>query len=231
MVFAMSRIAFISDIHSNLTYLEKVLDKIDQDNVDRIYCLGDMIGYYDKPNEVIDLIIKKNISCIKGNHEKYILDVLNYNIENENIYRIKKQKKIITKIHLEFLNNLPDNIQFSLCGKKFYLTHSLPNDCLAYLDDLKKLDKNFISQLDYYCYGHTHIPLITYKYGACIINPGSIGQPRDFSMKPSYAIVDVVNELSNLNKVNVDYKSYSEILSNKNYSVKSINILKKYKNG
>jgi len=226
----MSRIALISDIHSNLSYLEKVLDRIDRDNIDKIYCLGDIVGYYDKPNEVIDLIIKKDISCIKGNHEKYILETLNYNLENENIYRIKKQKKIISKSHLQFLKDLPDKIEFTLCSKKFYLTHSLPNDCLTYLDDLNKLDKNFISKLDYYCFGHTHIPLITYKYGACIVNPGSIGQPRDFSRKPSYAVVDIVNEITNFNKVNVDYKSYSETLNNQNYSDKLIKILNRFKN-
>jgi len=229
MVFALNRIALISDIHSNFNYLIKVLDRIDQENVDRIYCLGDLVGYYDKPNEVIDLIIKKNILCIKGNHEKYLLDNINYNLKNENIYRIKRQKKIITRNHLEFLDNLPDDIEFFISGKKFYLTHSLPNDCLSYLNDLKILDKKFISQLDYYCYGHTHIPFITYKFGTCIMNPGSIGQPRDFSKKPSYAIVDVDNETSNINKVNVDYKDYCKNLSSKNYPDKLISILKRSK--
>ena len=221
----MNRIAFISDIHSNIHYLEKVLDKIEKDNIDKIYCLGDMVGYYDRPNEVIDIMIKKKISCIKGNHEKYLLGELDYNMNNENIYRIKEQNKIITKNNLEFLNNLPDKIEFTSGSKKFYLTHSLPNDCLTYLYDFNKLEKNFISQLDYYCFGHTHVPIVTYKYGTCIINPGSIGQPRDFSRKSSYVIVDSVNETINLNKINVDYKGYSEILNNKNYSNKSIKIL------
>lgn len=53
------KIALISDIHSNLFYFEKVLHEIEKENVDDIYCLGDLVGYYDKPNEVIDLIKKK----------------------------------------------------------------------------------------------------------------------------------------------------------------------------
>lgn len=227
----MSKIAIISDIHSNLFYFEKVLEVIEKLNVDKIYCLGDLVGYYDKPNEVIELVIKKNIISVVGNHEKYLLGKLNYNSKNESIYGIKNQRKIITKKNLDFLKSLPEKIEFTNNLKKFYLTHSLPNDVSTYVYELKNLDKNFISQYDYYCFGHTHIPVISYKYGTCVINPGSIGQPRDFTRTPSFVIVNLDNDMVSLKKINVNFKKYSKNLINSGYDYRLTNILNRTKNG
>lgn len=221
----MKKICLISDIHSNFYYLTKILEEIKKKDIDAIYCLGDLVGYYDQPNEVIELLLENNVTCIKGNHENYLLGSLDYKIEKENLYNIQKQKKIITKYNLRIIEDLPDNIEFVASGKKFYLTHSLPNDCTTYLYDLKKLDKKFISKFDYYCFGHTHIPLITYKYNTCIINPGSVGQPRDYGKRPSYIIIDLKNDFIFLNKVSVSNEKYSKILANKNFSYKLIDIL------
>lgn len=224
------KIALISDIHANLFYLTKVLEQIEKDQVDNIYCLGDLIGYYDKPNEVIDLIRKKNIICIKGNHEKYLLGELEYNINNEEIYGIKKQRKIITKNNYDFLNDLAENIEVMISDKSFYITHSLPNDSLSYIYDLRDLDKSFLSKYDYYCFSHTHIPIISYQYGTCIINTGSVGQPRDYTAKPSYIVIDIKYDSVVLKKVNVDNQDYLKSLVENKYHNSLIKILNRGKN-
>ena len=63
--------AIISDIHGSLTALEAVLDDIQNRAVDHIHCLGDVVGYGPQPSECIQLIIDRNIPCIKGNHDQF----------------------------------------------------------------------------------------------------------------------------------------------------------------
>ena len=221
------KIALISDIHSNLFYLEEAIKQIEKEQVDNIYCLGDLVGYYDNPNKVIDLIREKNIICIKGNHEKYLLGKLKYNVNNENIYRIKVHRDIVTDVNLKYLSNLEEELKFKINNKQLYMTHSLPNDCMRYLYNVKNLNKEFTSKYDYYFFGHTHIPMITYQYGTCIVNPGSIGQPRDHTKKPSFAIVNLGKDSVTLNKVTVDIKTYCKGLNHRGYDESLIEILKR----
>ncbi|MDN5062712.1 metallophosphoesterase family protein [Aliarcobacter butzleri] len=224
------KIALISDIHSNLFYFEKVLHEIEKENVDDIYCLGDLVGYYDKPNEVIDLIKKKDIKCIKGNHDKYLLNELPYDLKKDEIYGIKQQRELLSNENFKFLRNLKDEIVLEINNKKIYMTHSFPNNCERYLYNLDNLNLEFLKEYDYYFFGHTHIPIITYHYGTCIVNPGSIGQPRDHTKQSSYAIVDFKLEEVKIKKVNHDIDVFTKELKNEQYAVQLIDILKRGRN-
>ena len=81
------KIAFISDIHGNYDALKEVLKKINKLKIKKIYCLGDIVNYYYEPGKCIDLLIKNKVKCIKGNHEKILL----------NIYKNRKLKKIFAQ--------------------------------------------------------------------------------------------------------------------------------------
>ncbi len=221
------RIALISDIHSNYFYFKKIMEYIEKENINHIFCLGDIIGYYDNPNEVIDMCIRHDIKAIKGNHEKYIFDEIKYTFEKEDIYGIGRQKNILKKESIEFLRNLPDYLDIQLNGKKLYLTHSLPNDCVSYCYAPEMLDKDFISNYDYYCLGHTHIPLLSFYSGACILNPGSVGQPRDFTKMPSFLILNLNDKSISLHRIDIDYATYKEVLTRERYHDSLINILEK----
>ncbi len=223
------KIAIISDIHSNYFYFKKVIHQIEKYSVDEIYCLGDLIGYYDKPNEVIELIVNKNIKCIKGNHEKYLLGEITYNKKKENIYGIKKQKQALSMGNLDFINNLPDFIKKEIGNKNFYLTHSLPNDTISYISSLHDLDSIDLKSYDYYCFGHTHIPLISFYHGVYILNPGSIGQPRDYTRKPSFIVVNTENQEVNLYRVDLKISSFINQLKKINYSESLIKVLERGK--
>jgi len=224
-----TKIAMISDVHSNLFYLEETLKDIEREGVSQIYCLGDLVGYYEEPNEVIDLIRKKGIICIKGNHEKYLLGELSYNIKNEKLYRIEKQRKMITENNLEFLKGLPDELFLEVNNCKVYMTHSLPGDSENYLFNPELLDLNFLKNYDYYFYGHTHIPLVVYRYGTCIVNPGSVGQPRDYTKLPSYAVIDFSLKEVKIRKVNIDIHRFIKKLKYKGYPIQLIKILEREK--
>ena len=224
------RVAFLSDIHANFFYLQTVLTQMEKHAIDQIYCLGDLVGYYDQPNEVIDLVREKGIQCIKGNHEKYLLSELKYDKAKENIYRIQIQRASMSRDNMNFLATLPDSMDLVLGNRRFYLTHSLPGDPLTYAYDVEKLDRDFFSKYDFYCYGHTHIPMIKYAYGTCIINPGSVGQPRDYTGQPSCCIVDLENNVNYLLKVAVDNSVYSMQLKTGKVDESLIKILNRTRN-
>jgi len=225
------QIAVISDIHSNYYYLKRVMNEVQKEKVSEIFCMGDLVGYYDQPNEVIAFCMANKIKCIKGNHESYLLDEISYPADNEDVYRIKTQKSIIKKGNFQFLERLPNFIDVVFDNKRFYFTHSRPESCQDYLYDFSKLNKDFIADYDYYIYGHTHIPLAVYYYGTCILNPGSTGQPRDYTEDPSFALVDLKKNSVKIIKVKFDKSSYIKKLENDNYSQVATDILKRKVNG
>src|SRR5687768_16881066 len=70
------RIALISDIHGNLPALEAVLDAIGNEEVDAIWCLGDLVGYGAQPSECVDLTSRSVEMCLIGNHDLVVIDKL-----------------------------------------------------------------------------------------------------------------------------------------------------------
>lgn len=219
------KVALISDIHSNLFYLDAVDRELKKHKPDVVYCLGDIVGYYDAPGACIDWCISNNVRCIKGNHEKYLLNEIPPDPAKEPLYRSSLQRDSLTAEQLSFLTNLPDERIVSHGDRSFYLTHSLPGDCLNYVYDVNVLDKNFLQDYNYYCYGHTHIPMVRYHYGTAVVNPGSIGQPRDFSQQPSYAIVDLESDSVSLHKLKVDHQAYCRFLIDQAFEPNMVAVL------
>jgi putative phosphoesterase len=219
------KLAIISDIHANFYYLESVMFAIDSFKVDEIYCLGDMVGYYDQPEKVIQFIIKHNIKAVKGNHEHYLLGLIHYNKEKESLYNIQYHKNQLSDNCLEYIKQLPISIERVYCDKKICFSHSTPNGCEQYFYHAIDLDKDILKKYDYYFLGHTHIPLVTNHYGCFVINPGSVGQPRDRTGKPSFVVVDIKNDSIFLSKIEVDNLYYMDRLRKSGFNEKVINIL------
>ena len=106
------KIALISDIHGNYDALKEVFKEIDKLKIKEVYCLGDIVNYYYEPDKCINLLIKKKVKCIKGNHEKIFLKSLkNKTLRNffasryGNSIHINHEK--IKKKHLNFIKSLP----------------------------------------------------------------------------------------------------------------------------
>jgi putative phosphoesterase len=202
----MNKIAVISDIHSNLPALESVLMDIDQKGITQIYCLGDLVGYYCFFNEVVTLIKERNIPCLLGNHDDALIN------KNGIIERSRTCTNVLTwqlprmtQETSDYLKTLNASMEIEFNGKKIQMVHAgLADPVDEYVydvnDDYLK-NNNFAN--DILISGHTH--LIAYKKfysGKMWINPGSVGQPRDFNRKASYAILD---EAMNVEFVRVAY--------------------------
>jgi putative phosphoesterase len=184
----------ISDIHSNFPALEAVLSEIPDDSF--IVCCGDIVSYYVNPNEVCDALRSRNILCIKGNHDKYILDELPYSPEREEKYRIKYNKMLLNRENLEWLKELPDEMIIDDVpisdDSRVLVVHGSPRNHEEYIYpdtsvtfSLEQLPRLILS-------GHTHHPMLRKVNTSTIVNPGSVGQPRDWKPGACYAKINII---------------------------------------
>jgi putative phosphoesterase len=193
----MNRIAFISDIHGNLPALEAVLADIHCRSVEKIICLGDLVGYYSQVNEVIDIIRNMQIKSIMGNHDYALL----YN--NGIISRSKTcttmlqaQRQYITSENFDFLKAMPNSLEIEFFDKMFLCVHGGINDYVDEYIDVQNEEVllNYFAplknQYDYFISGHTHIPLVKNINNLVFCNSGSVGQPRDGNWRASYLLID-----------------------------------------
>jgi predicted phosphodiesterase len=205
----------LSDIHSNLEALEVCLEMA-QGKYDQAVCLGDLVGYGPDPDAVIEIIKPLAVVIIRGNHDRAssgLTDASDFNI----LARLAAQwtRETITPEHFEFLRNLPPG---PVVMEGFQLVHGSVHDEDDYimgpgqaLPALRSLPTQVV------CFGHTHcqggfmlspqgryqsirIPskengrTLTLRIedgGRYLINPGSIGQPRDGDWRAAFAILDV----------------------------------------
>lgn len=188
------KIMLISDIHSNFEALKKI--KLYIDKVDKVFCLGDILGYHCEVNEVIDFLKKEKIICILGNHDRYIISKEDIKNKNESVlFGLDYAKKHISRENLEWLKNLPTSISYILeDGSSIFCCHGSPWDATEeYLysnleEKLKSLEEFNYNIL---AFGHTHRKYLKKTEDRKIIlNPGSIGQARDKKGYVCFSIID-----------------------------------------
>ena len=200
----------LSDIHSNSEALKAVLD--DASPVDQVWCLGDVVGYGPDPNGCVELLRAFPHRCIAGNHDWATLgklDLRDFNPDARDANLWNRQE--LTPENLAYLEARPEK----LVEGDFTLIHGSPRypiwEYIIYASTAQVNFQHFDTQI---CFaGHTHAPMI-FRLGqeegeeVCeaitpsvegpislgaerlIINPGSVGQPRDGDPRASYALLD-----------------------------------------
>ncbi len=181
-------IAIISDIHGNYEALKEVLSLIDKMSINEIYCLGDVVGYYSQVNECCDELRQRNVKCVMGNHDWYMVaDSFCPRSQSVNDC-LKYQREIITETNKNWLKTFPiirneHNISMVHGGWTNPIDEYLePNQ--EYFEKLK--GNIFVS-------GHTHNQRIDKYDNKIYCNPGSVGQPRDNNNKSAFAVFDGAN--------------------------------------
>ena len=203
------RILVISDIHANYTALRAVLQ--DAGPTDETWCLGDLIGYGPDPNAVIEQVRElPKLTCILGNHDVAIFGRMALEAFNGDARRsLTWTEEVLTADNMEFLQTLP---QTAVVRGDVTLSHGSPRDPVwEYVLNTLSARLNFDHFETPYCFvGHSHIQCIFQqdkkndrvtmditKEGElfslnlrAILNPGSVGQPRDRDPRAAYAIYD-----------------------------------------
>jgi predicted phosphodiesterase len=202
------RILVISDIHANLTALDAVLDHAG--TFDAAWCLGDLVGYGPDPNECIQRVLAlPDLICILGNHDAAALEQIDSATFNpEARQALQWTQNTLTEASLAFLKGLPERVD----TPQVTLVHGSPRQPVwEYLLDTFNATRCFEHFETPYCFvGHTHLPIIFQLRNdhtlaqlqvpepdshlalqpRAIINPGSVGQPRDRDPRAAYAIYD-----------------------------------------
>jgi putative phosphoesterase len=180
------RLGIISDIHSNFEALKVVLEKLDELKVSKIYCLGDVVGYYSQVNEVCDELRKRDVISVMGNHDWYLSsNTLCKRSEAVNEY-ISYQRSIISRENLEWIRSFP--IQ-TFAGPIHMVHGGWENPIDEYLREPNAAYFENING-DVFMSGHTHVQFME-QYGTkTYCNPGSVGQPRDGDPRAAFAVFD-----------------------------------------
>lgn len=201
------RYALLADIHSNLVAFEAVLlDIAEKGGVEELWCLGDVVGYGPDPSACIALLRNRPHLCVAGNHDWAAIgkvDISDFNPDAAQACRWTGEQ--LSAEDVKYLESLP----LTLTRRDFTIAHGSPRDPIwEYVLSEKSARDNFRSFETMYCLiGHSHVPLVFEHVGeTClpkdmpealrvgenrlIINPGSVGQPRDGDPRAAYAIYD-----------------------------------------
>jgi diadenosine tetraphosphatase ApaH/serine/threonine PP2A family protein phosphatase len=222
------RVLVISDIHANLTALEAVL--ADAGERDATWCLGDLVGYGPDPNECVERIRDlPNLVCIMGNHDAAALDQIDVDtFNNEARTSLKWVKATLSAENLAFIQRLPEIAETN----RVTLAHGSPrNPIWEYILDPRTARRNLDHFQTPFCFvGHTHLPII-YQFNPeltvvtviapeagdlreltarAVVNPGSVGQPRDHDPRASYAIFDTVTFAWEMHRVDYDIEGVQQ---------------------
>jgi putative phosphoesterase len=190
------RILVISDPHANLAALEAVT----QEPFDCLICLGDLVGYGPAPNEVIRFVKEHALVAIRGNHDNALaLDVdCQCAPPNKALAEatLAYHRTILEGENLDWLRALPTSAEFKVDGYRFAAVHATPRDQLYGYEITPDLPDDQLRgeiegvKADFILLGHTHLPMVRGIGSRVVVNPGSVGQPRDGIPESSYAIIE-----------------------------------------
>lgn len=196
------KIAILSDIHGNSYALEAVISEIRRCGIVDLFILGDLVGYYYFPEKVLCMLKDFNTKVIQGNHEGMLKKIIDRTLEEGEVRKkygsgalFALQK--LSKEQINMLTTLPISLSFTLDATRFTLCHGSPWDPNYYIypnSSPELLDKcTFELNSDFLLLGHTHHPFVAFSNGTLIVNPGSVGQPRDQNYGASWAIINTEN--------------------------------------
>lgn len=218
----------ISDIHGNLEALEVVLHELRR--MEKLICLGDIVGYGPNPNECVKRIRDLNIPIVAGNHDKAVVGEVALTWFNRNAAdAVRWTQGVITQENLEYLKSLPEVLE----EDDFQIVHgSLRNPLEEYITSISEALPTFERMVKPLCFiGHSHVPLFIARkhdgnydgrvlldgeevlvedYEKVIVNVGAVGQPRDGDSRASYGIYDSKTKIFSQHRVEYNIKAVQE---------------------
>ncbi len=230
------RALIISDLHSNLEALESVFQAA-MGEYDEVFCCGDVVGYGPNPNEVIERLIAARAHVIRGNHDRVAGGLENPDWFGESARLAALwTRAVLAPAHREFLRALPSGPAVFLEGA-FQLVHGslLDEDEYVYDED-GAADSLRMTQVPVTFFGHTHFPCV-FSFDQIgetrleaggesepqsslwihlesgiryLVNPGSVGQPRDGDRRAAYGLFDSQAHFVKLRRVEYDIAAVQE---------------------
>jgi putative phosphoesterase len=186
------RILLLADIHANWPALQAITEPHDV-----CLCLGDLVDYGLEPAPCIDWVRRRAQHVVRGNHDHAVAHDVRVNGRSGYKYLTGVTRPLtrerLSEPDLRYLSQLPVTRMVTLDDTRFLLVHATPRDPL---DEYAAADPDFWArrladvEADVVCVGHTHQPYVLEVGDKLVINPGSVGQPRDGDPRAAYAIIE-----------------------------------------
>lgn len=203
------RYALLSDIHSNLEALNPVLAEVARLKAQELICLGDLVGYGANPNEVVEIAMEKGFRCIVGNHDLVACGLEEpYNFNPWARAAALWTREELTEANKQYLKGFPFQVDLSA---QAVAVHGSLESVDEYILDFETAKANFRllkeKEKSVLFFGHSHYrvaiveegdqilvdredELILLEKRLYLLNPGSVGQPRDGDPRAAFAIYD-----------------------------------------
>ncbi|MFB6228506.1 MAG: metallophosphoesterase [Halobacteriales archaeon] len=180
------RVGVISDIHANRVALETVLR--DMPDVDELVCAGDVVGYNPYPADCVEAVREAEIPTVMGNHDRMLATGRNFRGNHMARAGVEYGRRELGDEAIEWLADLPD--ERTLFEGRMKVVHGHPDDPDRYTYP-HEFSPRILGEEDVLVMGHTHVQHVEQYGEGIVLNPGSVGQPRDSDPRAAYAVVDL----------------------------------------
>ena len=192
------KLALLGDIHGNDYALRSVLAAAASSGVDKLLITGDLVGYYFAPLNVLEQLLSWSVHMVRGNHEDMLSSARSDpeflgQVDARYGTGLRIAIEQLSKDQLDELCGLPHPLELEIDGCRILLCHGAPwdNDCYVYPDAQPEVLKHCaVQKYNLVVMGHTHYPM-QHRFGdTLVVNPGSVGQPRNRQPGAHWALFD-----------------------------------------
>jgi putative phosphoesterase len=180
------RLGLLSDIHGNRVALSAVLD--DMPPVDRLVCAGDVVGYNPWPAECVAAVRERGVPTVLGNHDRAVAQGTAFRFNSMAAAGVEYANERLDQDAVEWLRTLPD--ERTVADGRVKLVHGHPDDPDRYTYP-DQFGPEMLDDEDVLVLGHTHVQAHRSYDEGVVVNPGSVGQPRDGDPRAAYAVLDL----------------------------------------
>jgi putative phosphoesterase len=180
------RLGVISDVHGNCVALEAVFE--DMPSVDGLLCAGDVVGYNPWPAECVEFVRERAIPTVMGNHDRAVASDSPFRFNSMAKAGVEYARRHLDDDALDWLASLPDSQTVADGRVKAVHGHPDDPDRYTYPDEFSP---RMLGDEDVLVTGHTHVQGHRIFDEGIVMNPGSVGQPRDSDPRAAYAVVDL----------------------------------------
>ncbi|MFB6071733.1 MAG: metallophosphoesterase [Halobacterium sp.] len=180
------KVGVISDVHSNVVALEAVLE--DMPAVDRLVCAGDVVGYNPWPAACVDAMRERGVPTVMGNHDRMLASDRNFRANGMARAGIEHAEAELNDVQRAWVENLPRERAVADGRVKLVHDHPEQRDKYTYPEEFSP---RLLGDEDVLVLGHTHVQHHEVYDDGVVLNPGSVGQPRDRDPRAAYAVLDL----------------------------------------
>ena len=199
------RLGLLSDVHANLPALEAVLADVDRVAPDSVWVAGDLVGYNPWPNEVLEILRARQVRAIRGNHDRAVLGGDTSWFNELAAAAIRWTRIQLAPAGVGYLKGLEDRTRGTMPEGLIAMYHGSPRNDDEYVFPWTA-DESMVQAAGapFVVLGHTHLPMSLRVRSGFLVNPGSVGQPRDGDSRASWGVLDLARRRFEVRRVAYD---------------------------